>query len=103
MSGDVALIPYSPQGYELRTSHILLEVLGVGRAVITAQHPWMMNLLDSLPNPSGVFMEEWTIEGLVRAMSKIHARSWEYRNNAFKQSSLIRKTHNAQEWWRFIQ
>ena len=103
MSGDIALIPYSPQGYELRTSHILLEALGSGRAVITAKHPWMMELLRTLPKPSGVLMEEWSPNGLSEAMSLMHHHSLEYRKNAFEQSSLIRKTHNAEEWWRFIQ
>ena len=102
LSADVALIPYSPQFYFLRTSHILLESLGMGRAVITSQHPWMVELMENLPQPCGVSMTEWSVEGLVDALDRFHERSWEYRRGAHAVAPFIQNTHNAQNWWNII-
>ena len=101
--GDVALLPYSPQSYRLRTSHILLESLGVGRGVIISHHPWMNQIIDELPKRSGVAMKEWNAENLASAMAQFHVHKEEYLTAAYHQSLLIRKTHNAKEWWKSIQ
>ena len=103
LSGDVALIPYSPKDYALRTSHILIEALGVGRGVIVSQHPWMQQILASTPQKSGLSMPEWSAEGLAEAMHLFHADAYRYRLSAHTQAHMIRAVHNAQEWWNAIQ
>ena len=103
MQGDVALLPYSPQAYKLRTSHILLESLGVGRGVIISPHPWMNQILDQLPESCGVSMKNWDAESLADAMHQFRMKQNSFLMAASIQSQYIRDTHNAKEWWKSIQ
>ena len=103
LQGDVALLPYSPEHYELRTSHILLESLGVGRGVIISHHPWMIQIVEELPKRCGVAMKDWTAESLAQAMSTFHEKKDDYLTAAYQQSLQIQNSHNASEWWKSVQ
>lgn len=101
--GDVALLPYSPQAYKLRTSHILLESLGVGRGVIVSPHPWMNQIINELPKKCGVSMKEWNAESLAESMAQFHEQKKDYLAAAYQQLGQIQNTHNAREWWKSVQ
>lgn len=103
MEGDVALLPYSPQAYQLRTSHILLESLGVARGVIISAHPWMNQIIDNLPQQCGVSMKEWSANSLADAMHQFRLHKDELLKGAHDLSKHVRDTHNAGAWWKSVQ
>jgi len=98
MSGDVVLVPYSPEHYHLRTSHIFLEALGLGKPVVASGHPWMKHMLDGFAVPVGVVMEEWTATGLTKAMRAIRENVVELSQNAIANSKSVREQHNPKAW-----
>ena len=98
MSGDVILVPYSPKYYHLRTSHIFIEALGLGRAVIAAGHAWKTEVLDGFDVPCGVVMKEWTAEGLTAAMREFRKRAPVICQNAIANSAAVRAQHNPTAW-----
>ena len=96
--GDVVLIPYDIKSYELRTSHIFMEALGLGRAVIVSKGSWMEEVLQEIDIPLGVVMNSWTSQGLLSAMVEMHQRRNEILTNAYEYASTIRDTHNPTRW-----
>ena len=98
MSGDVVLVPYSPKFYHLRTSHIFIEALGLGRAVIAAGHPWKKEILEGFTAPCGVIMKEWTVKGLTDAMREFRENASEICQNAISNAENVRGKHNPRTW-----
>jgi hypothetical protein len=98
LRGDVVLIPYDVQSYELRTSHIFMEALGLGRAVIVSKDSWMEEVLQEFDAPLGVVMPSWDSEGLLHAMAELHERRSEILGNAFDHAEQIRRLHNPVQW-----
>ena len=83
MSGDVVLIPYNPEGYHLRTSHIFMEALGLGKAVIVSNNSWMAEVLRSHKDPIGVIMKDWTPQGLFDALIEMRENCDKILLNAY--------------------
>ena len=75
--------PLFSEHYKLRTSHILLESLGVGRGVIISPHPWMNQIIDELPERCGVAMKRWDAQSLADAMGRFHEKKTEYCEAAY--------------------
>lgn len=94
-SGDAVLVPYRPSTYWLRTSHILLESLGLARPVVTCGPSWMADQLAALPVPAGVVMADWTVEALIAAMAALASDADTLLANAYQVSSLVRSRNNA--------
>jgi len=74
-SGDVVLIPYWPAAYHLRTSHILMEALGLERPVIACGTGWMESEIKAVAPGAAVFMPEWSSAGLGQALTQA-CRDW---------------------------
>ncbi|MAA78805.1 MAG: hypothetical protein CL916_06060, partial [Deltaproteobacteria bacterium] len=96
--GDVVLIPYDIKSYELRTSHIFMEALGLGRAVIVSKGSWMEEVLQEIDIPLGIVMNSWTSQGIFNAMVEMHQRRNEILTNAYQYAATIRDTHNPIRW-----
>lgn len=96
--GDVVLIPYDIHSYELRTSHIFMEALGLGRAVIVSKGSWMEEVLQEIDLPLGIVMNEWSSQGVLDAMIEIHKNRNEILTNAYQYAATIRDTHNPKRW-----
>ena len=99
MQGDILLIPYNPKDYALRTSHILIEALGMGKAVIVSPHPWLQEQV-STP-PVGIIMKDWSARALAQAMREIKFDNT-YREQAWRHAPYIRNTHNPIAWFSSI-
>jgi hypothetical protein len=97
-SGDVILIPYSPTEYNLRTSHIFMESLGIGRAVVTTADTWMEEQLHEWSIPHGRLMQEMTVEELVLAMATTREKIGLILSTLETVAPKIRERHNAKEW-----
>ena len=96
--GDVVLIPYDIHSYELRTSHIFMEALGLGRAVIVSKGSWMEEVLQEIDLPLGIVMKEWSSQGVLDAMIELHKNRNEILTNAYQYAATIRDTHNPKRW-----
>ena len=97
-SGDAVILPYEPRQYGYRTSHILLETLGVGRACVISPESWMMNQLAQAPNPVGVVMPSLDETGLVEAMHELRGNAQSYLDHALAYAATVRQKHNAGRW-----
>jgi len=93
---DVVFIPYDPESYYLRSSHILIEALGMARPVITTRDTWMEDELRThLGFPVGTFMERFDSESLADAMLAFADNAQAYASNAAFASHLVRLKHNS--------
>ena len=102
MQGDVVLIPYNSETYYLRTSHIFMEALGLGRAVIVSNNSWMEELLNEFGYPLGSIMTDWTKEALLESIKELHQKRQEILENAYRTAEYIRNTHNPEQWVNLI-
>lgn len=102
MQGDVVLIPYDIRAYHLRTSHIFMEALGLGRGVITTKDSWMEEVMTELEIPVGTIMQEWTKEGLLSALHEFHLQRSSLVHNAYHIAPKIRDTHNLTAWMKLM-
>ena len=98
MRGDVVLIPYDPKSYYLRTSHICMEALGLGRAVIVSGDSWMEDVVGTGAGAVGVVMREWTTEALFDALQRFRHQRSEILTNAYQQAPLFQQQHNPTAW-----
>ena len=94
-SGDCILLPYHPGSYRMRTAHILLEALGMGRPVIVSPHPWMEEQLKRFANPVGVAMRRWNIDALEECMEAVSANAETLLRNAMTSAATVRENHKA--------
>jgi glycosyltransferase involved in cell wall biosynthesis len=94
-SGDFVLVPYERESYLYRTSHILLEALGMARPVITLKDTWMSEQLEQCAAPAGVLMQDWTPEALANAMAEAHQNADALLNSAAAEAKRIRAQNNA--------
>lgn len=93
-AGDCILLPYHPGRYRMRTSHILLEALGMGRPVIVGPHPWMEAQVEAFAAPVGIAMRRWNIESLDESMEAFAANAESLLNNAMTSAAAVRATHS---------
>jgi glycosyltransferase involved in cell wall biosynthesis len=98
LKADVVLIPYDIHAYKLRTSHIFMEALGLGRAVIVTKNSWMEEVLNEFDYPLGVVMNSWSEYGLLKAMDTLHQKRDEILSNAYNTAEKIRNSHNPEQW-----
>ena len=102
LQADVVLIVYDKLPYHLRTSHIFIEALGLGRSVIVTKDSWMEEVLNEYEQPLGVVMSEWTTESLLEAMIEFQSKRDILLQNAYDISQHIRDTHNPHNWMKLI-
>ena len=93
-SGDVVLIAYDPKRYRYRTSHILIEAMGLGRPVITTSGSWMDAELGRLGRSSSILIQDYTGEGLGKAMVEFAQRRRELSEQARAIAADVRDRHN---------
>ena len=98
MRGDVVLIPYDPKSYYLRTSHICMEALGLGRAAIVSGDSWMEDIVGTGDRALGIVMTKWSTEGLFEALQRFRHRRAEILKNTYQQASIIQQEHNPTKW-----
>lgn len=99
---DVVLVPYLPDNYRMRTSHIFMEALGMGKAVITTPNTWMEEQLDALSSRCGVVMPSVDAAGMQMALKEIHHRRREIAENTAQLASEIRQKHCREAWYSYI-
>jgi len=99
---DVVLVPYLPENYRMRTSHIFMEALGMGKAVITTPDTWMEEQLNALPNRCGVVMPSVDVDGLHVAMQQVHEHRKELADNTAHIAPKIRTEHCREAWFSYI-
>lgn len=80
------LVPYDPVAYRYRTSHILVEALGIGRPVVSVAGGWIGEEVASVGGGGVEFAEDFTAEALYsalgRAIGNANRLSAEARTNA---------------------
>jgi hypothetical protein len=94
-SGDAVLVPYYPPIYHLRTSHILLEALGMARPVITAAPSWMAEQVDARKPAVGAVMRRWNVDALVGAMDEVSRNLPALLANTWRAAPDVRAQNNA--------
>lgn len=99
---DVVLVPYLPEKYRMRTSHIFMEALGMGKAVVTTPDTWMEEQLNALPSRCGVVMPSVDVEGLHVAMKQMHQHRTEIAENTAHIAPKIRTEHCREAWYSYI-
>ncbi len=102
--GDAVLVPYDPASYRLRTSHIFIEALGLGRPVITTKDTWMEEELERLGQGrrAGVIMEAYTSAALAKAMMRFYDERQRLAREARAMAKHVRARHNADEFIRVL-
>ena len=100
---DVVLVCYDPVAYHLRSSHILVEALGLGCAVITTQGTWMSDEIRShLGFPVGTLVEQFNAPSLADAMVRFAANADYFLANAAFASNAVRLKHNSIAFMDFL-
>ncbi len=93
---DVVLICYDPESYYLRSSHILVEALGMARPVIATRDTWMEDELRThLGFPVGTLVDGFHAEALADAMLQFADNAPHFASNAGFASNLVRLKHNS--------
>ena len=93
---DVVLICYDPVSYYLRSSHILVEALGMARPVIATRDTWMEDELRThLGFPVGTLVDGYNSQALADAMLRFAANAQDFASNAAFASNLVRLKHNS--------
>ena len=92
--GNVILVPYDPESYAGRTSHILIEALGCGRSVITSGGTWMEDQLNSLSAGSGIVMEDYSSDALAKACLAFCEHRAQLTRSAWQNAAHVRAQHN---------
>ncbi len=92
----MVLICYDPVSYYLRSSHILVEALGMARPVITTRDTWMEDELRThLGFPVGTLVDGYNSQALADAMLRFAANAQDFASNAAFASNLVRLKHNS--------
>ncbi len=94
-SGDAVLVPYSPDAYHLRTSHILVEALGCGLPVITTAGTWMADELVRFDADAGVLATRFDATAIAEAMLAFGSDRDRVSTKARAIAGDVRATHNA--------
>jgi glycosyltransferase involved in cell wall biosynthesis len=94
LAADAVLLPYQPQNYRFRASHILIESLAAERAVITTgQGSWMESEMRELEPLPGVLMREFTAPALAQAIIRLHEQRPQFMQAAAKAALRVRDKH----------
>lgn len=92
-SADAVLVPYDPGEYRLRTSHVFLEALGMGKPVLTTAGTWMDAEMARF-GPAGVLVDGFDVEPVARGLGLL-AGNWEgFAAAAREAAPLCRARHN---------
>lgn len=96
--GDAVLLPYNPATYRLRNSHILIEALGIGRAIITTAGTLMAADLSQTPAPCGLVVNEYSGAGLAAGLLEFDRRREDLLANALAYADTVRQRHNFESF-----
>ena len=99
---DVVLVPYHPKVYNLRTSHIFMEALGMGKAVVTTAGSWMDEQYKGFGVRCGAIMPTFDVEGLLTAMEEIHTHRDTIAEGSMSLAPKIRAEHCQETWFSYI-
>ncbi|NRB72746.1 MAG: hypothetical protein HRU46_00145 [Verrucomicrobiales bacterium] len=69
VSGEVILLPYSPEGFRLRTSSILAEAWSLGTPVVVANHTWLAHQVVEVG--AGWIASQMTVDALAAALDEM--------------------------------
>lgn len=96
-SADAVLVPYDPEEYELRTSHVLLEALGAGKPVLTTRGTWVEAEMARF-GQVGVVADAFTPEAVQDGLGRLVAGWRGYAAAAFAAAPVCRDRHNARSF-----
>jgi glycosyltransferase involved in cell wall biosynthesis len=92
-SADAVLVPYDPGEYRLRTSHVFLEALGMGKPVLTTAGTWMDAEMERF-GPVGVRAAGFDVEPVAEGLGRL-AEGWDaFAAAARAAAPLCRARHN---------
>jgi glycosyltransferase involved in cell wall biosynthesis len=92
-SADAVLVPYDPGEYRLRTSHVFLEALGMGKPVLTTAGTWMDAEMERF-GPVGVRAAGFDVEPVAEGLGRL-AEGWDaFAAAARATAPLCRARHN---------
>ena len=98
VSGDAVLLVYDPTIYRLRNSQLLVETLGVGRAIITTAGTLMAADLSEMPAPCGLLVNEYSSAGLATGLLEFDRRKQDLLANALACADTVRQRHNFESF-----
>jgi len=92
-TADAILVPYDPVKYANRTSHVLIEGLGIGRPVITSADTWMQEEADRVSPGSALYMSEYTSDALFDCLMAFCENRKALADSAWRQAEHVRDVH----------
>lgn len=92
-TADAVLVPYDPVKYANRTSHVLIEGLGIGRPVITTAGTWMQEEADRVSPGSALYMPEYTSDALFDCLMTFCKNRKALTESAWRQAEHVRHVH----------
>ena len=90
---DAVLVPYDPVKYENRTSHVLIEGLGIGRPVITTSGTWMHDEAQRISPGSALFMADYSSDDLLKCLDDFCENRASLTKSAWSQAPQVREIH----------
>jgi len=92
-TADAVLVPYDPVKYANRTSHVLIEGLGIGRPVITTAGTWMQEEAERVSPGSSLYMSEYTSDALFDCLMTFCEKREALAKLAWRQAEHVRNVH----------
>ena len=100
-SADGVIVPYDPNEYELRTSHVLLEALGMGKPVLTTRGTWMEREMERF-GKVGVSAGGFDVDAVLAGLEDL-AGGWRgYARAARDGAARCRDRHNPRSFVRAL-
>jgi glycosyltransferase involved in cell wall biosynthesis len=88
------LVPYDPVAYRYRTSHIMVEALGIGRPIIAVRGCWLSDETAAMNNKGVVFANGFNDQALARAITLFLADQTRICDEAVAHAAQWRQRHN---------
>ena len=101
LSGTYILTQYDPDQYTLRTSHIFVEALSLGRPVVTSKGSWMEDELARLAPGAGICVD-YSAEGLLSGLVAGLEQSGVHLTAARGHMDQVRSRHSAERFFRAV-
>lgn len=88
------LVPYSPEAYASRTSHILVEALGIGRPVVAVRGGWIEREAACMGSAAVELADAFTAPAIAAAIGRFVARREALSAAARAESRAWREAHS---------
>jgi glycosyltransferase involved in cell wall biosynthesis len=96
---DAVVVPYQPDIYDVRTSHVFLEAVGAGKPVMITAGTWMDLELERLGH-FGVKAAEFSPDGVSDGLAALASQWRVLAGHATGAAERCRAIHNPEEFFR---